>query len=73
MKIELEVEDVSDKLILRNHIGEGSYGDKELAISTAIPDGSPIVEFDGHYFTVSIHDLAKAVCEAHLTDNGRRT
>ena len=66
MKIELEVKDVSDKFILRTHLGEGSYDGKEMALSAAIPDGSPVVQFDGHYFLVSIHDLAKAVCEAHL-------
>ena len=68
MKIELDVKDVSDKLILRNHIGEGSYDDRELAISTAIPDGSPVIEYDDHYFTVSIRDIAEAVCEAHLAN-----
>ena len=61
--IQVEVKDITGKLILRNHIGEGSYDGRELKLSSAIPDGSPVIEFDGRYFIVSIHDLAKAVCE----------
>lgn len=67
--IEVEVEDVTGKLILRNHIGEGSYDGRELMLSSAIPDGSPVIKFDGRYFIVSIHDLAKAVCEMALKED----
>ncbi len=66
MLIEVEVKDVTGKFILRNHIGEGSYDGRKLMLSTVIPDGSPVIQLDDKFYIVSIHDLAKAVCEAAL-------
>lgn len=63
MKIEVSVEDLTGKFILREHVGEGTYGDKELMVSHAC--GSPIIEYDGKYYRVSIQEIARAVCEAH--------
>lgn len=63
MDITVPVENVTGKFILRNHLGEGSYGDEKLELSAAIPDGSPVIHLGDQYYIVSIHDIAKAVCE----------
>ncbi len=66
MEITIPVEDKTGTLILRQHVGEGSYGEDELELSAAIPTMSPVIKFREHTYVVSIHDIAKAVAEAIL-------
>ncbi len=66
MEITIPVADMTGKLILRQHVGEGSYGDDTLELSAVIPMMSPVIEFRGSTYVVSIHDIAKAVAEAVL-------
>ncbi len=66
MEITIPVADETGRMILRQHIGEGSYGDDELKLSAVIPTLSPVIEFREHTYVVNIHDIAKAVAEAVL-------
>lgn len=63
MDITVPVEDITGKMTLRNHIGEGSFGETPVKLASSIPHASPIVEVDGKLYLVSIHDIAKAVLE----------
>lgn len=69
MEITIPVADETGTMILRQHIGEGSYGDDELTLAAIIPTMSPVIEFRGKTYVVSIHDIAKAVAEAVLKDD----
>ena len=64
--ITVDVEDITRTLILREYVGEGSYGDYKLELAAAYPTMSPIVEIDDSIFIVNMHDIAKAVAE-HVT------
>lgn len=66
VEISVPVEDITGKYLLREHIGEGNFGDHEVELSVALPTGSPVVQIDGKQYVVSIHDIAKAICAAHL-------
>lgn len=66
MEITIPVKDETGVFILRQHVGEGSYGDDELTLAAVLPDMSPVVTFREHTYVVSIHDIAKAVAEAAL-------
>ena len=66
MEITIPVTDETGRMILRQHIGEGSYGEDELNLSAVIPTMSPVIEFRKRTYVVSIHDIAKAVAEAAL-------
>lgn len=66
-EITVPVTDISHKLTLRQHIGEGAWGDIPIKLSGALPSLSPVVEIGikGKYL-VSIHDIAKAICQEVL-------
>jgi hypothetical protein len=61
MQITVPVEDITEVFTLRNHVGEGSFGDTPVKLASSIPSASPIIEVDGKLYLVSIHDIAKAV------------
>lgn len=63
MEITVPVKDITEKLTLRTHIGEGSYGDVPVELASSIPGASPIVKVGEQMFLVSIHDIAKAIIE----------
>ena len=66
MEITIPVTDENGKYILRQHIGEGSYGDDELTLAAVLSDMSPVITFRERTYVVSIHDIAKAVAKAAL-------
>lgn len=66
MQITVDVTDVTGRYIFRQHVGEGSYGDVNIDLSTTIPDMSPVIKIDDRTFVVNIHDIVRAVAEAVL-------
>lgn len=65
MKIELEVEDVTGQMFLRQHIGEGEFEGEAVELTVILPTMSPYIKYKGTAYTVSIHDIVKAICKGH--------
>lgn len=67
--ITVPVNDDSNVFLLKQHLGEGAYGDHELQLASVIPTGSPVVTIDGvGTYSVNIHDIVKGICAAVLGD-----
>lgn len=65
MKIEIEVEDVTDDLFLLQDLGSGTYGKRSFKVASVIPGGAPHITYGGQRYLVSIRRIVEAVCNAH--------
>jgi len=61
MKITIEVEDVSQKDFELNHVGIGVYRDKDVVVSIAAPDGSPIIQVGDKSYRVDMKKILISV------------
>lgn len=57
----MKIEDLTGKLILRQHLGEGKYGDKEVTAS--VTNNSLILNFDKKQYGISWIELIKYCIE----------
>ena len=51
-------------MILREHVGAGTLGDKKVSLSLALsqPVGSLIAECDGQYVAIDLESFMRAAC-----------
>ena len=62
-KIEVEIEDVSGKMFMTQHLGDGSLGDKKFNASFTLPTMSLLVEIGDKKYLVSSQKIIKAVID----------
>jgi len=62
-EIRVEVEDVSKKMFITQHLGSGSLGDKDFNASFTLPTMSLLVEVGGKKYLVSSQNLIQAIVE----------
>lgn len=65
MKVKLEVKDETGKFILKQFVGEGEYDGHTVDLCVVLPTMSPLVTYRGKTYSISIHDITKAICAAH--------
>lgn len=61
MNISIPVKDVSNQLLLRQHVGDGHCEGYDFTLSVGVPTFSPIVDVNGKVFLVDIRDIVQAV------------
>lgn len=62
-EIQVEVEDVSGKMFLKQHLGEGSFGDTKFDASFSLPTMSLTVSIGKKTYLISSEKLIKAIVE----------
>lgn len=48
---------------LRQHIGEGEFGEFKVELSVCLPTYSPYVSIGGRDYIVNIHEIVKAIAK----------
>jgi hypothetical protein len=62
-EIKVEVEDVSNKMFMTQHLGDGSLGEKKFNASFTLPTMGLLVEVGGKKYLVSSQSLIQAIVE----------
>ena len=60
--IEVDVYDVTDKMLMSRSIAKGMLGDEETEVLITAPSLSPVVRFRGKDFMVVTPEIANAIC-----------
>lgn len=61
-KVEVEVIDVSEKMMLTEHVGKGSYAGEEVSLLVALPTMSPIIEYRDKRYLIDVPALGHVIC-----------
>ena len=67
-EITVPFSEITGKLTMREHVGDGEFDGHPIRLATHIGNQSPIVEIEGRMFMVSVHDIVRAVCGKVLAD-----
>jgi hypothetical protein len=66
--IKVPVQDVSKDLILKQHVGSGTYDGHEIELQVALPSYSPMVRIGAMTFYIDINDIVKAVAAEAIAE-----